>query len=304
LIKSIRIYGDGATDDGISDFLVNEEQDAQEIPDVIYDSQGNLVHDVFPAIYGSFSGSIRAPEYQNKLTVKNNRIGRNYLRIPDQTRGLFEVVSVTRDFDGQVIPMDNAWQTYVTLPDSKEPIYEDNFHFVDLLENSGEVAYTVVWKAKEQLPVSIVSIDGIPKGMIVEPLKKLTVEFNKSIDPATFTYEDLMLRLQGGDDIMDTSVVITALSPTVYELDLSALTTGNGYYVLTVQTAEIEDENGAKGKTGKQATWTQFLSVPAVEEFVGLPPNNTGLPFDFILVKFNLPLFYMPPSKLIISPVR
>lgn len=290
LMKSIRIYGDGATDDGISDFLVNEVQDAQEIPDVIYDSQGNLVHDVYPAIYGSFTGSIRAPEYKNKLTVKNNRIGWNFVRLPDPSRGFFELVSVTRDFDGQEIPLDNAWQTHVTLPDGKDPVYENNFHFVDLLEDAGEYAYTIVWKAKAALPVSIVQIDGIPEGMLVEPLKKLTVEFNKSIDPATFTYEDMLLRLQGGDDIMDTTVVITAISPTVYELDISALTTGNGYYVLTVQTAEIEDENGAKGKTGKQATWTQFLSVPAVEEFVGLPSNNTGLPFDFMLVNFNLPI--------------
>lgn len=288
LIKSVRVYG--ATDDGINDFLVNEVQDRDERPDAIYVSQGNLVLDVYGATSGAFTGNISAPSYSNTLTVEPSKLGWNYIKLDDPHNGLFKIVSVTRNSDNQIIPLDNAWQTHVTLPDGKEPVYENKFHFVDIFADMGEQTYTVVWKVKDSTPVSIVSIDGAPEAMITQPLQKLSVKFNKEIDPATFTWEDMTLRLQGGDDIMTSAVVINKIDALNYELDLSALTTGNGYYVLTVQAAEIYDFGGNSGSVGKQATWTQFLNVPAIEEFIGLPSNNIGAPFDYMLVRFNLPI--------------
>jgi hypothetical protein len=41
-------------------------------------------------------------------------------------------------------------------------------------------------------------------------------------------------------------------------LNLEAVTGGDGYYVLTVQTAAITDAEGFQGAVGKQATWIQF----------------------------------------------
>jgi hypothetical protein len=301
LIRSIRVYG--ATDDGINDFLVNEYQDVEERPDVIYLSQGQQVLDVFGADLGLFEGSIRAPEFSNTLKVIASRLGWNYVRIPDPGNGRYDIVSVSRTSDGQEIPPDNAWLTFVTLPDGKEPVYENKFHMVDVFEDIGEQDYTITWKLKDPDPPAVLRIDGAPSAFVSHPVTTLNVKFNKEIDPATFTWEDMMLRLQGGDDIMDSTVLITRLDEVNYSLDLSALTTGNGFYVLTVQAAGIQDMDGTYGKTGKQVSWTQFLNVPMVEEFIGLPEGGTGDPFDYMLVRFNLPIDVntLTPARFIVS---
>jgi len=288
LIRSIRVYGD--TDDGINDFLVNEYQDAAERPDAIYLSQGQQVLDVHAADIGYFEGDIRAPEFTNTLKVVNSRLGWNYVRLNDPGNGRYELVSVKRLSDQQEIPADNAWLTFVTLPDGNEPVYEDKFHFVDIFEDLGEQEYLVTWKLKDPDPPQIVKLEGAPDVFVSEPVTNIFVTFNKEIDPSTFTWEDMMLRLQGGDDIMDSTVSIVQHDAVTYEVDISQLTTGNGFYVLTVQAAGIQDTDGTNGKTGRQAAWTQFLDVPVVEEFIGIPEGLSDTAFNYILVRFNLPI--------------
>ena len=288
LIRSIRVYGAG--DDGINDFFVNEYQDAGEVPDAIYLSQGQQIMDVYPVDIGYFEGSIHSPDFTNTLKVVNSRLGWNYIRLPDPGNGKYDLVSVSRNSDMQELPFRNAWQTYVTIPDGNEPVYENKFHMVDLLEDLGETGYTLTWKLKAPNPPAILRIEGAPTAFVSQPVSNLKVVFSKEIDPATFTFRDMMLRLQGGDDIMDTSVVITQLDSVSYNIDISSLSTGNGFYALTVQAAEVSDLEGTKGKTGKQVIWTQFLNVPVVEEFSGLPEGIGDAPFDYILVKFNLPM--------------
>ena len=289
LIRSIKVYG--ANDDGINDFLVNEVQDIKEQPDAIYLSQGSVVYDVFGAEAAAFDGNIRYPDYTNTLKVVNKLRGWNYVVLDDPGNGRYEIASITRNSDGQVIPPDNAWLTFVTLPDGKEPIYENKFHFVDDLQEVGDHEYTVVWKLKDDNPVYVVSIDGAPENFVTQQVNNITVKFNCKIDPATFTWEDMTLRLQGGDDIMSSAVVITKIDDFTYDLDLSALTTGNGYYVLTVETAEISDMGGNKGKYGEHVGWTQFLTVPAVDDFIGVADDTLiTSSFDYVMVHFNMPV--------------
>jgi hypothetical protein len=288
LIRSIRVYGAG--DDGINDFLVNDYQDANEQPDVIYLSQGQQLLDVHGADVGLFDGSISSPGFSNTLTVVASRLGWNYIRLDDPGNGRYDIVRIVRNSDQRELPIDNGWLTHVTLPDGNEPVYEDKFHFVDLFEDIGSQEYTVYWERRAPDPPAVLRIDGVPESFVGAPVTEVQVRFSKEIDPATFTWEDMTLRLQGGEDIMDGSVVITQIDALNYQVDLSALTTGNGFYVLTVQAAEIEDTEGTKGLTGKQAMWTQFLDVPVVEEFIGLPDGIADAAFDDLLVQFNLPL--------------
>ena len=284
LIKSVKVYGAG--DDGISDFLVNDVFDAKDIPDAIYMSQGDAVLNVYKAEAASFTGSLSS----STLKIVNNKVGWNYIKIPDPGNGNYEIVRVTRNWDGVEIPLDNAWLTFVTLPDGGDPVYENMFHIVDNLEETGEHEYTVVWRFLNNRPLKIDSIYHAPTAVTSQPVTSLNVHFNKPIDASTFTYEDMMLRLQGGDDIMDNSVSIIQTDSVTYNIDLSSLTTGNGLYAFTVQSAEITALDGNKGQTGKQVLWTQFLNVPAVDEFIGIPDSIITTAFDYCLVKFNMPV--------------
>jgi len=282
LIKSVRVYG--AIDDGMNDFLVNDAIDARDIPDAIYLSQGNQVINVYEADAASFEGTLSA----STLKIVNSRTGWNYITIDDPGNGNYEIVSVTRNWDGVEIPLDNAWLTFVTLPDGQEPVYENKFHIVDNFEDSGLHEYTIVWRFLNKQPLQIDSVYTVPGAVTSQQVTSLKVKFNKPIDESTFDYNDLTLRLQGGDNIITSTVTITKIDSVNYSIDLSHVTTGNGFYALTVQTAEITAADGNTGQVGKQVTWTQFLSVPAVEEFTNIPDSIITTPFDYCMVKFNM----------------
>jgi hypothetical protein len=287
LTKSMKVYG--TDDDKINDFLVNDIFDVNDEPDVIYFSQGARTEKVSPATSGSFSSAVMPPSFTNTLTVKASSNGWNYIKLSDPGNGQYELVSVTRN-DGQVIPLNNAWLTFVTLPVGRQPMYENKFHFVDNFSSTAAVTYTVVWKPKNTNVPKIVKIEGAPDQVAAEQVKKLTVVFDKAIDASTFTREDLNLTFQGGQNIIDNSVVITPVDTATFEVDLSQLTTGNGFYNFTAQAAGVKDIFGISGTVGKQITWTQFLTVPTVQAFKGLPVGNKAASFDTLQVLFNLPI--------------
>ena len=286
LIKSVDVYS--GVEDGINDFLVNEVQDALEFPDVIYLSNGGVL-DVYPAISQSTSGNIASANHELELLVTPKQIGWNYIKFSDPGGGNYKIASVTRE-DGQIIPLDNVWQTFVTMPDSKEPVYENMIHFLDVFVANSTQKYTIRFTAKDQNPPAIVRFDHVPAAAATSPVTSVNVVFNRPIDPSTFNYEDMTLRIQGGADVMDNTVTITKLDSVTYKIDLTTKSLENGYYVLTVQTSQISSLTGTSGLVGKQATWTQFINVPAVSEFIGLPDNKVGPPFDLLLLRFNLPI--------------
>ncbi|WP_430932240.1 CARDB domain-containing protein [Saccharicrinis sp. 156] len=286
LIKSISVYG--AQDDGINDFLVNEVQDSHEVPDAIYISQGQVVLDVEEARNAVSTGLPTTGT--SRLYVSPEHIGWNYLKINDPGNGAFTIESIVRVSDGQEIPLNNMWLTHVTLPDGKEPVYENKLHFVDNIPSMETEEYIITWKVKVGGVPRIVSITGLPTSMVTEQVPSAIVTFSKPMDGSTFNYEDLTLRLQGGNDIMDASVSVTQLDPYRFEIDLTSLTTGDGYYVLTVQVNEIYDQNGVSGDAGKNASWTQFLGAPAIVQFIGLPETLSGPPFNKLDIEFNLPV--------------
>ncbi len=114
--------------------------------------------------------------------------------------------------------------------------------------------------------------------------------FDKAIDPATFTTDDLTLTFQGGPDIMDNSAIITQVDPFTFTVDLTPLTTGDGLYQFIAQAAGITDIYGIAGVAGRQVTWTQFISVPAIVAFQGLPGGTTDDEFSTIELLFNRPI--------------
>ncbi|WMJ72965.1 CARDB domain-containing protein [Cytophagaceae bacterium ABcell3] len=287
LTKSIKAYG--PEEDNINDFLVNDVFDIDDTPDIIYFSEGKRTETVYEAESGSFSAPVSPANLTNTLTLTASEKGWNYIRLDDPGNNRYDLVSVTRE-DGQEIPLDNAWLTFVTLPVSRPPNYENKFHFVDKLDSLEPVEYTVVWKRKDTGVPSVVSIEGVAEPVTAEQVEKLTVVFNTEINPSTFTIDDLNLAFQGGSNIIDSTVDISQLDPVTFEVDLSSLTIGNGFYNFTVQAANIEDVDGVKGVEGRNVTWSQFLTVPTVQAYYGIPEGNIAAAFDTIQLEFNLPM--------------
>lgn len=285
LIKSISVYG--PLDDSIDDFLVNDLPDTDDLPDGIYYSNG-----IFASVAQAESSQVDAPVTLSdtivELTVTPSEEGWNYTKLNDPGNGLYRIVSCTRD-DNQVIPLKNIWLTYSTIPDGGEPIYENKLHFVDTFEGTGPASYTVVFEPIDQDVPEVVAINGIPEGPIDTPLQEVEVVFSEPIEASTFTYEDMTLKNQAGPNLMDTLVLISPVNDSTFTVDISAKTSPNGYYTLTVQAAGVADLVGNLGKYGVQVGWLQTIATPAIDYFFGLP-EESGAPIDTLLVLFNMPI--------------
>ena len=224
------------------------------MPDAIYFTDATQ-----DAVYELASTTIdKQSDTEYHLTLVPTQAGWSYGNIMDPTVGRQKLTKIVRKSDGKELNLDNMWQTDRTLRDAKDPIKENRLHFVANMSISGET-FILTFAPKPDVELAVKEYVGVPKEGTVatEPVKTLTVRFNKAIDAATFTADDITLACQGKQ--LDASkIVINKENENDYTLNLEAVTGGDGYYVLTVQTAGITDAEGFQGAVGKQATWIQF----------------------------------------------
>ena len=274
LIRSITAYGD--LDDGMPDFLVNDILDPYDYPDAIYFSNATKTSVVVAdSAYTSYNPTEQNPT--TSLNVKPSAIGWNYARLDDPGNGSFELINVTRE-DGQEIPITNLWLTHCTLPDGGEPIYENKLHFVDTFSTVGLVNYTLVFKMKNLNPLRVDSITGVPNEIIFEPLERVKVHFNKSIQESTFSYQDMELHVQAGPNLMDPTVTTTKINDSTFYVNFGNKTQYFGYYVFTVHTNNIYDMDGETGVFGKQVSWIQIVTPVDTTIFETICEGDT---YDF-----------------------
>ena len=139
------IYAYGNLDDGINDFLVNDSPDAYDTPDSIYFSNGGKTSvGVVDGI--SFDHLVSPSDTIVTLTVVPSRVGWNYGVTDDPGMNVYRIVSCIRNNDNQVIPLNNVWQTFVTIPDGGDPVYENKLHIVDTLAGQQTTTYTLVFE--------------------------------------------------------------------------------------------------------------------------------------------------------------
>ena len=254
LIRSIDIE---KADKQLKGFMSNDIADANDTPDMLYLSDGEIekVNEAETANIVKTS----ATEY--KLTVTPSVEGWNYGNITDPTYGVSALKSVRRESDGKTISLRNIWQTDRTLRDGKDPLYENRIHFVDEFGSKQAESYVLTFEPTPELLLEVASIEGTPaEGEIAfQPVEKVNVMFNKHIDPATFTADDIQLAIQGKEQD-GKKIQISTEDNKTFTLDLTAIneTADNGYYTLTIQTADITDYEGYKGKTGKTADWIMY----------------------------------------------
>lgn len=162
LIHPIHAYGN--LEDGINDFLVNDVPDDHNYPDSIYFSNGgrtgvNIVNNI------SFDHYVTSQDTIVTLTVRPSKTGWNY-GVVDDPGSEYVLVGCKRNADNQVILLNNIWQTFVTLRDGEEPIYENKLHFVDTLSNGRQdYTYTLIYSQHETVsPYQINIEDEICEG--------------------------------------------------------------------------------------------------------------------------------------------
>lgn len=238
-------------------FMTNDMVDANDTPDMLYLSDG----EVETVALAQVTNMQKVSDTDYALTVSAEKLGWNYGNVVDPTYGMATLKSVVRKRDGKLMPLRNFWQTDCTLRDGKDPLYENKIHFADNLTSSNSETYLLTFEPVPDLQLEVATIEGIPAEgtLCTEPLSKVRVMFNKCVDPSTFTTADISLAVQGVKQDV-TSVAISTEDNKTFTLDFTLLNehAENGYFVLTVNTAEVKDQEGYFGKNGKQAGWILF----------------------------------------------
>ena len=271
LIRSIDVTKGDKT---LKGFMTNDIVDADDTPDMLYLSDGEI-----EKVNVAASSSItKTSDTEYTLTITPSEEGWNYGNLSDPTYGVSALKSVTRASDGKQISLRNFWQTDRTLRDGKDPLYENRIHFADQFDGKNAESYILNFEATPSLMLEVASIEGAPAEdeVATQPVNTLKVMFNKYIDPATFTSEDIQINVQGKEQ--DSQLVkISTEDNKNFVLDLTQLnaSAGNGYYTLTVQTSGITDSEGFAGKTGKTASWTLFVNSK-VKLLTSVYPENAG----------------------------
>lgn len=113
--------------------------------------------------------------------------------------------------------------------------------------------YLLTFEERPEVTLEVESFIGIPEAgtYVSKPLTDVKVRFNKPVIASTFTTDDMTLTCQGRMIENMDAVTITKINDREFALGLSAVTLKDGYYVLTVQTAEITDTENYCGQTGK-----------------------------------------------------
>ncbi len=250
MIRSIDVPQENGN--SLKGFLVNEIADAEDLPDQLYLSDGT-VEEVAVTRSMTF-----IPAGTNKyiLTVTPTSEGWNYANAADPTYGSRKLISITRNEGGKAVGQRNLWQTDRTLRDGKDPLYEKRIHFVDAFESTSAQSYLLTFEPVPDVVLAVESYGNIPSEGLAPAVKTAIVCFNKPIDPATFTAEDITLTREGKTVSLQNMQPATTDNRT-FTLNLEPYTSAAGYYTLVVQAADITDAEGFKGKTGKPINWMQ-----------------------------------------------
>ncbi len=271
LIRSLEIT---KADKTLVGFMTNDVVDANDTPDMLYLSDGETE----TVATTSNATIVKKSDTEYTLTVIPSAEGWNYGSITDPTYGISKLQAVVRQSDGKEISLRNFWQTDRTLRDGKDPLYENRIHFADDFTSVTPETYLLTFEPTPQLMLEVASVEGIPaeNEIVTTPVETIKIMFNKPIQPETFTAEDITMAVQGAKQDL-TQISISTTDNKTFTVNLSEVNKvcGNGYYVFTVQTAGITDNEGFSGQSGKTASWNMYRDG-TVQLTTSVYPESAG----------------------------
>ncbi|MBL9171014.1 MAG: hypothetical protein JNN07_25000, partial [Verrucomicrobiales bacterium] len=145
LTHIVRAEGPTVLDDGNPDYLVNDVQDDEFLPDRLYLSNGttNSVSVIRTAVA---DGAPTAGDLQVEVTVNATQTGWNYLRFLDPSQGQYRLVRVQRASGADLRLGENAWTRDRTfIAGGRRPRYEHSVHLFDHVTLAGSLRYTLTY---------------------------------------------------------------------------------------------------------------------------------------------------------------
>ena len=237
-------------------FAVNEVEDTQNRPDKLYLTDGTqqTINE---------GGASIVNNGDNVYTLTLSGSGWTYAKMGDPTGGNATIVEVTRQ-DGTRVPLRNIWQTWATLPDQKRATHEDLIHIIDNISGGSTMTYTVRFEPKPAATLNIISVkingENASGDVSVFNNEVQTVEVNFTTDIQQLLPKALELVNQGR--VISLANATYNIEGRKLTVDLSRVAHNDGFWCLTVNTANIVDANGNVGMTSTPVSWIEQTDKP------------------------------------------
>ena len=129
-------------------------------------------------------------------------------------------------------------------------------------------------------PLSLSSIATVVPNPRNTDVSSIDVTFNEPVNLASFTYTALTLTDNGGSNLITNAVTASFVSGSTYQINgLAGLTGNNGDYKLTVNAADIQDQDGNPGSGTLAMSWLMDTTPPA-SHVNPLAARGTSLSFS------------------------
>lgn len=340
MTRSINAYPFSQDGKQVIGFMANDIEDNRDLPDMMYLTDGT--QERITIANGVVPDAATAPEGTTEyvLQVTPDGYGWNYGIVADPTDGKMQLERVVRNSDGREMPIRNFWQTDRTFPDSRDVVYENMLHFVDYIAGAaskqalqlrakraevalGQESYTLYFVPKPSATLAVKEFAGAPAAdaIATDNPATISVVFNKSVDAATFTSDDITLTIDGQNEDVSMLTILPTESADTYTISLAELnkllkevSRIDGYYVLTVNTADIIDAEGFPGYAGSTVSWyTKYdpstairdwysADLPLVDVYtVGGQKVRSRVPFSTALNGLQRGVYVINRKKLVVK---
>ncbi len=275
-------YADESSYPGETSYLAEDNANPGNLPDAIYFSDGTTAPVNIATNTASSAGS-GAGTYTVTTSVTS---GWDYLQLPNPGVG-YTLYKVVRS-DGVVIPVgDQAWTTDRTFDAAGNSEVDYELH---ILDDNSTGSYTVYYRPTTATAPQVTSIQQVSSPQS-RPVDSLQVTFNEPIDPSTFNNQALSLTLNGGSNLINSSVSIVEDSPTAFTIaGLSGLTGASGNYVFSVDASTVSDPFGDAGTGSLNTSWATGIDVPVVISVGATNPAERNTALDSLQVVLSEPI--------------
>lgn len=284
LIRPVR--ANRPKDDTLPDFLVNDLPDPDNMPDMLYMSDGTVA--LVNLASNAQTDRTPAPGNMEVRLTANVPSGWVYLRVPNPGHA-YRLAKVIRSDGLELRVGDNVWTTDRTFPASQAGARRE--FTLHLLDYDSTGSYTLRYQIDDRVAPRILAIDGLGQNPQPAPVASLDVEFSEPIDLSTFDHQDIVLTWNGGPDIVSPDVTVSLLTNNTYRISgLQPLTSRDGNYELTIVGAGISDFAGNATANSFSVRWAMGLHAPVVADIVKVLPNPRNTPVSSIDVVFSKPV--------------
>ena len=239
-------------------FAINGKEDDQNLPDTLYLTDGTTA----PIAIGQASTptALAGSPFEYTLTLNGN--GWTYAKVEDPTDGNATITEVSRQ-DGTLVPLRNIWQTWATVKDKQRATHENLIHIIDNCK-SGSTTYTIRFTPKPAATLNIVSVkingESTSGDVSVRNSEVQSVEVNFTDDIQQLLPKALELVNQGR--VVSLSALAYHIDGRQLTIDLTGVTHNDGFWCLTVNTANIIDASGNVGMTATPISWIEQTNKP------------------------------------------